>query len=157
MFQVGDKVFYPMHGAGIIKAIEQKEILGEITDYCVISIPICNMDIMVPLKKMEQLGVRSIIDPKTLNEILYDFHHEKPNDSLPWRERYNLNMQKIKSGDMHDTTDVIRDLLYRSMEKSLNSTEKQMLHQAQKNVISELILIKNISEHQAAELLKLTS
>ncbi|MFB6468320.1 CarD family transcriptional regulator [Cytobacillus sp. Hz8] len=157
MFQVGDKVFYPMNGAGIIKAIEQKEILGEKQEYCVITIPINNMDVMIPLKKMDQLGVRSIVDPKTLNHILFDFHHKKPNAFLPWKERYNVNMQKIKTGSMHDSTEVIRDLLYRSMEKSLNSTEKQMLHQAQKNVISEMILIKDITENQAAELLKLTS
>lgn len=157
LFQIGDKVFYPMHGAGIIKAIEQKEILGTTQEYCSITIPLNNMDVMIPLLKMEQLGVRSIIDINTLNHILFDFQNGKPNSSLPWKERYNINLKKIRTGDMHDSTEVIRDLLYRSQEKSLNSTEKQMLHQAQRQVISELVLVKNITENQAADLLTLSS
>lgn len=157
MFQIGDKVFYPMHGAGTIQAIEEKEVLGTTQEYCVINIPISKMDIMVPIEKMQAAGVRSLVDRKTMKEILFDFHHIEPHTSLSWKERYNLNMEKLKTGDVHESTEIIRDLLYRSKEKTLNASEKQMLNQARRNVISELLLITDLTEKQAANLLKLSS
>lgn len=157
MFQTGDKVFYPMHGAGVIKAIEEKEILGKKQSYCVIEIPISHMDIMLPMNKMEEFGVRSITDKETMNHILFDFHHVEPSNSLPWKERYQLNYDKLKTGNMSDSAEVIRELLQRNKEKALNASEKQLLHQAQRNVISEISMIKDISENQAADLLKISS
>ncbi|MBU8880862.1 transcription factor YdeB [Bacillus sp. FJAT-29790] len=157
LFQIGDKVFYPMHGAGIIEAIEEKEILGKTQEYCVITIPLNKMDIMIPTKKMQKSGVRSIVDRKTMNDILFDFHNVESNCSLPWKERFNSNMEKMKTGDMHDSAEVVKDLLHRGKEKALNSSEKQMLNQARRNMISELILVKDITENQAADLLKLSS
>ena len=157
LFQVGDKVFYPMHGAGVIEAIEEKEIQGKTQEYCVITIPVSHMNIMIPMGKMSDLGVRSIVDRETMNHILFDFHNAEPNSSLPWKERYHLNMEKMKTGDIQDTAEVVRDLLQRNKEKALNSSEKQMLHQAQRNVISELVLVEEITENQAAELLKISS
>ncbi|MFB9987062.1 CarD family transcriptional regulator [Bacillus benzoevorans] len=157
LFQIGDKVFYPMHGAGMIKAIEDKEIQGEKQSYCVITIPISHMDVMIPLAKMDQLGVRSVVDRDTMNHILFDFHHIEPNSSLPWKERYRLNLEKLKTGKMSDSAEVVRDLMYQNKEKSLNASEKQMLHQAQRNIISEISMINNISENQAADLLKRSS
>ena len=130
LFQIGDKVFYPMHGAGIIQAIEEKEIQGATREYCVISIPVSKMNIMVPMNKMLDLGVRSILDRETMDGILFDFHHVEPTCSLPWKERYKMNMDKMKTGDTHDATEVVRDLLIRSKEKALNASERQMLNDA---------------------------
>lgn len=157
LFQVGDKVFYPMHGAGIIKAIEEKEILGKIQEYCVISIPISKLDVMIPTNKMEKSGIRSIVDLETMRNILFDFHNVVPNCSLSWKERFNSNMEKMKTGKMSDSAEVVRDLLYQNKEKTLNTSEKQMLQHAQRNLISELILIKDITESKAADLLKISS
>lgn len=157
MFQKGDKVFYPMHGAGIIEAIEEKEVQGKTQEYCMIHIPISHMDIMIPTDKIPQLGVRSIVDGDTMNHILFDFHHAAPSCSLPWKERFKANMEKMKTGKMNDSVEVVRDLLHRNKEKTLNASEKMMLHQAQRNVISEIILIKDISENQAADLIKISS
>ena len=157
LFQIGDKVFYPMHGAGIIKAIEDREILGKTQEYYVITIPISKMDVMIPLDKMSKSGVRAIVDLETMKDILYDFHHAEPTCSLPWKERFNANMEKLKTGKMSDSAEVARDLLFQNKEKTLNSSEKQMLQNAQRNLISELILIKDISESKAADLLKISS
>jgi CarD family transcriptional regulator len=157
LFQTGDKVFYPMHGAGIITGIEDKEIQGEWRKYCMIWISITNMNIMIPLSKMEQLGVRSIENHTTMSHILYELHHTKPDDNLPWKERYTINLKKMKIGSMQETMEVFRDLLYRSKEKTLNASEKQMFNQAQKNIISEIVLIDNITENQAEHLLRLSS
>lgn len=153
LFQIGDKVFYPMHGAGIIKAIEEKEILGERREYYVISIPISKMNIMIPLKSAGTMGIRLVVDRITLKSILFDFHNEEPTCSLPWKERYKQNMEKLKTGDMLDGAEVVRDLLYLQKDKVLNTSEKQMLNDASKILISELSIIKDISETQAADLL----
>ena len=157
LYQIGDKVFYPMHGAGIIKAIEEREILGKTEEYCIINIPICKMDVMIPMKKVQTSGVRSLVDRKTMKEILFNFHHTEPHASLPWKERYSSNMEKMKTGNVHDSTEIIRDLLFQSKDKTLNSSEKQMLNQARKNVISEMLLITDLTENQAANLLKISS
>ncbi|MFJ8259182.1 CarD family transcriptional regulator [Peribacillus asahii] len=157
LVQIGDRVFYPMHGAGIIKAIEEREILGKTEEYCVINIPICKMDVMIPMNKIHTSGIRSLVDRKTMKEILLVFHHENPHNSIPWKERYSLNMEKMKTGDVHDSVEIVRDLLFQSKEKSLNSSERHMLNQARRNLISELVLIADLTENQAANLLKLSS
>ncbi|MEH7389832.1 CarD family transcriptional regulator [Bacillus sp. JJ1474] len=157
MFQIGDKVFYPMHGAGIIEAIEEREILGKTQEYYVIHIPLNKMDVMLPLKTMTDSGVRSILDGETMKEILFDIHNVESDCGLPWKERYKSNMEKLKSGRVEDSAEIVRDLLHRNKEKSLNTSERQMLNQAQRNIISELSLIKDISESEAAELLKQSS
>lgn len=157
MFQIGDKVFYPMHGAGTIKAIEEKEVLGSKKEYYVINIPISKMDIMIPMDKMQSSGVRSVVDRKTMKDIIFDFQHMEPHSTLPWKERYSSNLEKLKTGDVLDSVEIICDLLFRSKEKALNTSEKQMLNQARRNVISELILVADFTEKQAANLLKVSS
>ncbi|MBS4220802.1 transcription factor YdeB [Bacillus sp. FJAT-49711] len=153
MFQIGDKVLYPMHGAGTIEAIEEKEILGERRRYYVISIPISNMNVMIPIGSVETAGVRPVADSKTMKSIIFDFHNEEPTCGLPWKERYKQNMEKLKTGGTLDGAEVVRDLLHLQKEKPLNSSEKQMLNDASKILISELSIIKDISETQAADLL----
>jgi len=153
LFQIGDKVVYPMHGAGIIEAIEEKEILGERREYYVISIPISNMNIMIPMQSIGTVGLRLVVDGNTMKNILFDFHNEEPTCSLPWKERYKQNMEKLKTGDMIDGAEVVRDLLHLQKDKVLNTSEKQMLNDASKIFISELSIIKDISQTQAADLL----
>ncbi|MBW8349927.1 transcription factor YdeB [Bacillus sp. IITD106] len=153
MFQIGDKVFYPMHGAGVIKAIEEKEILGERRNYYVISIPISNMNVMIPKQSIETAGLRLVVDKKTVKNILFNFHNEELSSGLPWKERYKQNMDKLKTGDMIDSAEVVRDLLHLQKDKVLNSSEKQMLNDASKILISEISIIKDISETQAANML----
>lgn len=157
LFQIGEKVFYPNHGAGIVQAIEEKTVLGKIQQYCVINIPICNMDIMIPVNSLKKLGVRSIVDQEVMDEILSDFQQLEEDDALPWKERFKLNTQRIQTGDMRDSVHVVHDLLLRNKEKTLNVSEKKMLHDVQRFLISEMILVKDLTENQAADLLKLTS
>lgn len=157
LFQVDDKVFYPMHGAGVIKAIEDKEIQGEVKEYCIISIPISNMDVMIPLENLEKVGIRKLVANDELDDILHDYHNVAPDLSLAWRERFNLNMEKMKTGNMQKNAEVVRELLHRNKEKALNASEKQMLNDAKKILVSELTLIKGISENQALELLEVSN
>jgi len=157
LFQIGEKVFYPNHGAGVIREIEEKTVLGKIQQYCVINIPISKMDIMIPFNSLEKLGVRLIVQQKEMKGILEDFHHLEEQDKLPWKERFKLNTDKIKTGDMRDSVQVVHDLLLRNKEKPLNVSEKKMLHDVQRYLISEMVLVEDMTENQAADLLKLTS
>ena len=102
MFKVGDKIVYPMHGAGTIEAIEQKEMLGDEKDYYIIRMPIGGMKLMVPTDKADDIGVREV-SSKSISDEVFDVL-EKPQDNyvhdVNWSKRYNMNVEKIKSGDI---------------------------------------------------------
>ncbi|PFM61701.1 transcription factor YdeB [Bacillus cereus] len=154
LFQIGDKIVYPMHGAGIIEAIEEKEILGTSRQYCVIRIISKDMQVMLPMDQLQKSGIRYIVDKVTLDGILLEFHHGESDPSLSWKQRYTMNMEKMKNGNLQDSAEVVRDLLRRNKERALNASEKQMLDNARKMVISEVALVQNVSEHQATEFLQ---
>lgn len=153
LFQIGDKIVYPMHGAGVIEAIEEKEIQGEIRQYYVVKIPISNMKVMIPTNNATESGIRRIADKSTMEEVLHLFNDQESDDSLSWKQRYNSNMEKMKLGALLEGAEVVRDLMRRNKEKALNTSEKQMLDNAQRILVSELVLIKDITETQATELL----
>ncbi|MFT9847177.1 CarD family transcriptional regulator [Aneurinibacillus sp. REN35] len=153
MFQIGDKIVYPMHGAGVIEAIEEKEFLGEKHKYYIINMPIGNLQVMVPMEKVAILGIRLAADILTLENVLFIFHHGKSNQPISWNERYRINMDKIKTGDIQEGAEVVRDLMRRNEEKILNTSEKRMLDNAKKILISELVLVKGLTENQATDLL----
>lgn len=155
MFQVGDKVFYPMHGAGIVKAISEKNFRGEMENYCLITIPSSHMDVMLPVKKASNAGLRPVVDGESVKKMLQDFYHAEHTCELPWKQRYSSNMEKVRTGDFEAGLEVVSDLQYRNKEKPLNASEKQMLNNAKRLIVSELALIKDISETQAEDLLEL--
>lgn len=156
LFQIGDKIVYPMHGAGIIEAIEEKEILGTSRQYCVIRILSKDMQVMLPMDQLQKSGIRYIVDKGTLNDILLEFQNGESDPSLSWKQRYTMNMEKMKNGNLQDSAEVVRDLLRRNKERALNASEKQMLDNARKMMISEVALVQDVSEHQATELLQET-
>lgn len=154
LFQIGDKIVYPMHGAGIIEAIEEKEILGTSRQYCVIRIISKDMQVMLPMDQLKKSGIRYIVDRGTLDDILLEFQNGEADPSLSWKQRYTMNMEKMKNGNLQDSAEVVRDLLRRNKERALNASEKQMLDNARKMMISEVALVQNVSEHQATEFLQ---
>lgn len=155
LFKIGDRVVYPMQGAGIIKSIEDKEFLGKTQKYYIIKMLSNNMDIMIPLDKISDSNLRPVSDMSTLDKILSDFSNEEPTEEneLSSKQRYSINKEKIKSGSLSDCAEVIHDLVLISKEKTLNSSEKQMLNCAKKFLIDEIILVKKISEREADNLL----
>lgn len=154
MFQVGDKIFYPMHGGGIVERIEEKEIFGQTQVYYVVNIPHRNMQVMLPFDKTEQLGMRPIVDSAQLDNVLSSFHSIEP-ESAPMNDtqRQRLNMSKIKSGDIYEEVAVIRDLLRIKNKRKLGMADKNMLDNARQILISEVVLVKDIPHDQATHLL----
>ncbi|WP_077624209.1 CarD family transcriptional regulator [Sediminibacillus massiliensis] len=148
LFQVGDNIVYPMQGAGIIKAIEEKEIAGEKQQYYVIEMLISNMQIMIPTGKILSSNIRPVTDLIALKHVIHIFQHGESDRLIPWKQRYKVNTDKIKSGSIQEGAEVVRDLLRIKKEKALNSSEKKMLANAHEFLISELRLVKGITENQ---------
>lgn len=153
MFQIGDKIFYPMHGAGVIEAIEEKEILGENQLYYVVNISLRNMQVMIPLGKTVNLRIRQVVDPDILENVFTFFHHGETDSTVNHKQRHRTNMNKIKSGDIYEGAEVIRDLMRLDKKKKLGTGEKNMLDNARQILISELVLVKGIAQEQAVHLL----
>jgi CarD family transcriptional regulator len=155
LFEIGDNIIYPMHGAGIIEGIEEKEFQGHSQKFYVIKIPVNNMQVHMPVNSMTNSRIRPVADKKSMDIVLDLFHNGKSDRSLSWKQRYKINTDKIRSGKLREGAEVVRDLSRIQNEKVLNSSEKQMLDNAKKILVGELGLVRGISEVQAAELLKL--
>lgn len=154
MFNIGDKIVYPMHGAGIIEGIEEKEILGEKRKYYVMKMPMGEMKVMVPMDNIEDIGIREVINLDEVEQVLAVLGDDKTKMPQNWNRRYRANMDKIKSGDIYEIASVVRNLIIRDREKGLSTGERKMLNNAKQMLISEIVLAKGIDEHQAEELIE---
>lgn len=149
MFNIGDKIVYPMHGAGEIVAIEEREILGDVHKYYIMRLPINDLKVMVPVKNAKEIGVRNISDADTMEKVLKALSSEEE-VSMPknWNRRYRYNLDKIKSGDLMEIADVVRSLESLDREKSLSTGERKILNEAKQIIVSEMVLVfeKNVEE-----------
>ncbi len=152
-FNIGDKVVYPMHGAGIIEAIEEKEVLGEKQTYYIMKLPIGDMKVMIPTDNVAEIGLRQVIDNEDVEKVLEILRGEKSNMSQNWNRRYRANMEKIKSGDIFEVAEVVRNLAIRDREKGLSTGERKMLDNARQILISELVLAQDATEEEVEETL----
>jgi len=154
MFEEGDQVVYPNHGAGVIIAIENKKILDTKKQYYIIKLAIANMKIMVPVEKVDDLGIREVINATEVEKILVLLNDEKTAMSDNWRSRYRENMEKVKTGDPFEVGEVVRNLSLRDREKGLATTEKKMLNDAKQTLISELMMAKNKDEKESKKMIE---
>ena len=151
MFNVGDKVVYPMHGAGTIEGIEEKNILGDKQSYYIIKMP-GEVKVMVPTAKAEEIGVRDIIDEMSAKKVFKVLETNCTEMSMNWNKRYRDNMEKMKSGDVYEIADVVRNLSFKQKEKGLSTGEKKMLLNAKQILVSELTLAGNSNKEEIEEL-----
>ena len=155
MFQIGDKVLYPMQGVGIIEAIEEKEVLGENKLYYRLNMTEINMQIIIPTEKAETLGIRQIVEPDILDNIFTDFHLGSTDPNIYKDQRYcrDLHKNKIKTGDIYQGTEIIRDLMRKSQRNKLGTEDTTMLNNARRMFISEVMQVKGVDHEQAVHLL----
>ena len=151
MFNVGDKIVYPMHGAGTIDAIEEKDILGEKQSYYIIKMP-GEVKVMVPTNKAEQIGVRNIIGKEEATKVFEILEENETEMSSNWNKRYRDNMDKMKSGSIYEVADVVRNLSFKQKEKGLSTGEKKMLYNAKQILISELVLAEHSTQDEVEQL-----
>lgn len=153
MFNIGDKVVYPMHGAGIIEGIEEKEILGEKRKYYIMRMPIGDMKVMIPVDNVEEIGIREIINNDDLEKVLNILKGDRTKMPQNWNRRYRINMEKIKSGDIFEIASVVRNLMLRDAEKSLSTGERKMLNSAKQMLISEIVLVVDSNQEETEKLI----
>ena len=125
MFNVGDKIVYPMHGAGVIDAIEEKDILGEKQAYYILKMP-GEVKVMVPTAKADEVGVRNIIDKESADKVF----------------------------GIYEIADVVRNLSFKQKEKGLSTGEKKMLNNAKQILVSELVLAEHSSQAEVEQLIE---
>lgn len=153
MFDIGDKVVYPMHGAGIIEAIEEKEILGETQKYYILRFPVGGMKVMIPIHNVEEAGIRQVISINEADDVVEVLRGGNTKMPSNWNKRYRMNMDKIRTGDIFEVADVVRNLTLRDREKGLSTAERKMLNSARQILISELALSKNVDEKDVTDLI----
>ena len=153
MYNVGDKVVYPMHGAGVIDSIEEKEVLGEKQSYYILKMP-GEVKVMVPTSTAEQHGIRNIIDKEEAEKVFNVLEQDETEMEKNWNKRYRDNMDKMKSGNIYEIADVVRNLSFKQKEKGLSTGEKKMLHNAKQILVSELVLAEHASQDEVEELVE---
>ena len=151
MFKIGDKILYPMHGAGKIERIEQIEALGELKDYYVLKLAVGNLDVMVPISSSEDVGIRHIIEEDYLSEVYEVLNGESSTMPRNWNRRYRENMELLKTGDILKTAQVVRNLLRVDRVKKLSTGEKKMLKNARQILESEIVLVAGISPEEVSD------
>lgn len=154
MFNIGEKVVYPMHGAGVIESIEEREILGEKRKYYIMKMPIGDMQVMIPLDQMDDIGIRKVIDSEEVENVLAILASDTTGMHQNWNRRYRANMDLIKSGDIYEIADVVRNLTLMDKEKGLSTGERKMLSNARQILMSELVLVTEVSEQEASDLIE---
>ena len=149
MFRVGDRVVYPLHGAGVIEAIEEREILGERHRYYILKLPVGDMRVMIPTDAAGECGLRAVIPAERVPAVLEVLRGEATAMDSNWNHRYRENAEKLKTGDILEVAAVVRNLSWRLREKGLSGGERRLLDTARQILISELALAGGL-DHEAA-------
>ena len=148
-FEIGDNVVYPHHGAGVVLKKETKDLLGEKRDYLTIKILHNNMTVMVPCENAHRAGLRRVIDGDEVNKVIDVLTGEVSEMPKNWNRRFKHNREKIKTGDVFELAEVVRNLAIREWEKGLSTGEKQMYTRAKKILASEMMYALEKSEDDA--------
>ena len=148
-FEIGDNVVYPHHGAGVVLKKETKDLLGEKRDYLTIKILHNNMTVMVPCENAHRAGLRRVIDGDEVNKVIDVLTGEVSEMPKNWNRRFKHNREKIKTGDVFELAEVVRNLAIREWEKGLSTGEKQMFTRAKKILASELMYALGKDENGA--------
>ena len=156
MYKVGDKVVYPHHGAGTVVKREKREVLGEKREYLTIKILHNDMTVNVPADNAERVGLRKVIDEEAVKKVVKYLTSGGTEMPKNWNRRFKHNRDKMKTGDIYELAEVVRNLALRDGEKGLSTGEKQMYVKAKKILASELMYAKTMSEDEALEWLEET-
>ena len=150
MYEVGDKVVYPHHGAG---TIIRKEARDE-REYLTIQIIHNDMTVMIPTDSADRAGLRKVIGEETVEEVLSVLGGDGTKMPKNWNRRFKHNRDKMKTGDIFELAEVVRNLAQRDQEKGLSTGEKQMFSKAKRILASELMYAKGMEEEEAREFLE---
>lgn len=142
MYQVGDRVVHPMHGAGIIESIVQERLDGQLGSYYVFRMPSGGLTLKIPTGSCGAIGVRALSTSGRIREVLSAIPGLEIDRTTNWNRRYRENLNRLKSGDLLEVARVIKGLMWRDREKGLSNGERKMLHSAKQILVSEVVLVE---------------
>lgn len=143
MFEIGEKIVHPMHGAGIIEDIVDVKLDGVMRSYYVFTLPMGGLSMKIPVEHSDEIGIRRLISPEEAEAIMLELSSLKIELNSNWNKRYRENMLRIKSGNLREVACVIKSLMVRDSEKGLSTGERKMLRNAKQILISELVMTTN--------------
>lgn len=140
MYNVGDKIFYPNYGAGVIHSVEEKIIGGKKNRYYVIIMPGSSIRVLLPVDKCEELCIRDVITPEEAKILIQHFRDDPVPDEQTWNRRQRENIQKIRTGNAVEILSVLKGLMCRDRLKGLSTSERKLLVSVKQMIVSELVL-----------------
>ena len=144
MYQIGDKVVHPMHGAGVIDSIVQRKVAGKLEDYYLLKLSVGSMTVMIPTGNTQEIGVRPILSSEEAKSLIQALENIEVDMTQNWNRRYRENMVRLKSGDLLEVARVVKGLLLRESQRGLSNGERKMLRTAKQILISELVLAQSL-------------
>ncbi len=148
-FDVGDKVVYPHHGAAVIERRETKAAFGEEKEYLVLRLAYGDLTLMVPVDNTDEVGLREVIDDEEVEEVFAVLRKKEARVPTNWSRRFKNHVEKLKSGDVYQVAEVVRNLSLRDQEKGLSAGERRMLQKARQILLSELVFAIDVSPEEA--------
>lgn len=153
MYNIGDRIVYAVHGAGTIVDIQEIEILNNTEKYYILLLPINDIKISIPESEINSGKIRPIITKAEGKKVMEILKSEKTMMSSNWGKRYRENLEQLKSGDIFEIADIVRNLTILDNEKTLSASEKKMLNDAKRVMVSELVIVGSITKEEASEMI----
>ncbi len=151
MYQIGEKIVHPMHGAGIIEDIVQESIKGMQMQFYVFRMPVSGLTLKIPTENCDMIGVRTVLTKNEMDRILQKVPELSDQVTANWNHRYRENMERLKSGDLIEVASVIKILMHRDSDRGLSTGERKMLHCAKQIMVSEIVFSEGIPYETAEE------
>ncbi len=143
MFEIGETIVHPMHGAGTIDGIVDVKIDGVVRSYYVFTLPMDGLSMKIPVDHSDEIGIRRLITPEQADSLMLELSRLEIEITSNWNKRYRENMLRIKSGDLLEVARVVKSLMVRDSEKGLSTGERKMLRSAKQILISEIVMTTN--------------
>jgi CarD family transcriptional regulator len=145
VYEIGDKIVHPMHGAGVIESIVEEKISGKLIPFYVFKMPISGLTLKIPTANSEMIGIRAVSSKADIEAVIEKIPGLGIDMTANWNHRYRENMERIKSGDLLEVAGVIKALMHRDNERGLSNGERKMLHSAKQILISEIVLAESVA------------
>ncbi len=151
MFEIGDEVVYPQHGAAVVQRREIKEAFGQQREYLVLRMANGNLTVMVPADNTDGVGLREVINSQEIEDVFEVLRKKEARMPSNWSRRFKNHSEKLRSGDIYQLAEVVRNLSIRDRDKGLSHGEKRMLIRARQILVSELIFALEVDEETAEQ------
>ena len=153
-FKVGEKLVYPNHGVTVVEQIGESAIMGAGDTYYHLRLLANNSRLVVPIRNTDRVGLRPLYKQTQIKGLISLLEERVSKSHTDWKGRYRENLEKMKTGRLEDVAEVLKNLNEVSKKKSLSFREKKMYDRAKYLLVSEVAIVKNITEADAEKLIE---